>query len=480
MSKTKKASGGSPALNDLTRPHNMHRCQFRKRRDMASLCHYVWMRFFWFLQAGEPRVDLMVWEIGETINVRPASTAIDESNSEFRPSPPLTFEVWGYRQARKKINSQKRVSPAEISDQLESLEEELWDSMLQAIVEGLKYKHATESYRKYNPNELAFSAVATLNDTGLHQSDMTLVWKNDRGPTVATIRRRATAARGRPLPQGERELSPQKQHLKKLAGTRKRQAEAGRKYAAREKEKAEKRRPSVRRRLQKSIDTAMAAGPPSAAQAGIAKPRFPLCLDQGNQNERQVVPRVALERLVDIQVTYRWDNFDEYDNRIWEYNYALLDPALKKANVKRLGTLWNKFNRPQKMLFTFVSFVGQVDNGGVWQFLYNLPELSFAALETLTEIGATRLAGDYRRTLEEVLGKAATISKLRELAANERLTDQKRWAAFAQGYKELPSATRIEQYIFGNSFKAALFKRMSKCVESSLHLLGRISETSAA
>jgi hypothetical protein len=421
----------------------------------------------------------MVWEIGEWVNVRPASTAVDESNPAFRPSPPLTFEVWGYRQARNKVSNQKGASAQAIAAELKSLECELLESMQQAIVDGLAYKHATESYRKFNPEELPFTAVVTPHDAGLHQSDLTLAWKNDRGPTVPTIRRRAKAVQGRPLPQDERRPSPQKQHRKKLAETQKRQTEAAQKEAARRRKRTERQRPAARLRLSTRIDEVMAAMSTMATSVTEEKTSFPFSLDQGNQLRRLVLPKVELDRLVDIRLNYAWTEFDEYDNRVWEYCYALLDPAVKQAKVKRRGTLWGKMNRPQKTFLAFLEFVGQVDNGGVWQFLYNAPEFSFAALETFEEIGATRLAGDYRRTLEELIGKANSISKLRTLSNDERLSSAKRWAAFVSGYKELQTAKRIEKYIFTNRFKASLFKKMSDYIESSLHLLGRISETSA-
>lgn len=473
-------SGGRPPFSDLTRPQKMHRCQFRKARDMASTCRYVWIQFFWHLRAGDPRVDLIVWEIGERVNVRPASTCVDESQRDFRPTPPFTFEVWGYRQARKRIQRQKGLSGDQVDAGLRSLEHELWDGMLKAIVDGLNYKHATEACRKYNSGGQPFAAVATRDDQGLHRSELTLAWKNARGPSVAAIRRRVTASRGRTLPCDERELSPRKQHLEKLARTRKRQAEAAKKHAAREAANAEKRRPSVRRQMMKRVNQTTRELPQPASSSSLLQPCFPLSLDQGNQVERRVAPQVPLDRLVEIQLNYQWSDFDEYDNRVWEYSYALLEPALKQAKAKRLTTLWRKLNRPQKTFFTFLEFVGQVDNGGVWQFLYNSPELSFAALEAMEEIGARQLACDYHRVLEEMVGKAANVSHLRERAADEKLTDRRRWAAFVAGYKELTSAARIERYIFAGKFKAKLFRKMAVVVESTLPLFGRISETAAA
>src|SRR3954471_783291 len=131
-----------------------------------------------------------------------------------------------------------------------------------------------------------------------------------------------------------------------------------------------------------------------------------LVLDDGNQTDRIVAPTVDRATLDKIASTYKWSRFDIYDNRMWEYMYVLQDPVLKKVRTKRIKTLWLKLTRPQKVFYAFLIFAGETDNGGVWQFLFNYPELSIAALEAFDEIQAATLASDYRATLEEILGKA--------------------------------------------------------------------------
>src|SRR6478735_2364556 len=110
-----------------------------------------------------------------------------------------------------------------------------------------------------------------------------------------------------------------------------------------------------------------------------------LVLDDGNQTDLMVAPTVERATLDRIQSTHKWNRFDEYNNRMWEYMYALQDPVLKKVRAKRLRTLWLKLTRPQKVFYAFLAFAGQTDNGGVWQFLFNYPELSVAALEAFDE-----------------------------------------------------------------------------------------------
>jgi hypothetical protein len=157
-----------------------------------------------------------------------------------------------------------------------------------------------------------------------------------------------------------------------------------------------------------------------------------------------------------------------------EYVSHLIVPALKKAKIKNETKLWLKLNRAQKVFYTVLTFSGETDNGGVWQFLFNEPQLSVAALEAMEEIGESTLASDYKATLEELLGKAKTISEIRQKADDSNINTQKRWQAFAEGYREIASARKIEKYFFTRTYKKKLYKRISDYAESQLHLLAEV------
>src|SRR4051812_15050921 len=161
---------------------------------------------------------------------------------------------------------------------------------------------------------------------------------------------------------------------------------------------------------------------------------------------------------------------------MWEYMYAFQDPVLKKVRAKRLKTLWLKLTRPQKVFYAFLAFAGQTDNGGVWQFLFNCPELSVAALETFNEIQAATLASDYRATLEEILGKAESIADLRR-RANRHSPASEKWAAFAEGYNRLETPKAIEEYFFSKRFKKQIYRQMCDYIEQRLGMFAKIRES---
>jgi hypothetical protein len=155
-----------------------------------------------------------------------------------------------------------------------------------------------------------------------------------------------------------------------------------------------------------------------------------------------------------------------------------MNPALKNARAKAFTKLWVKLNRPQKVLMAMLSFIGQTDNGGVWQFLFNEPQLAIAALEAMQELGETRLARDYQAVLGEVLGKGQTISALRKKAIESKLSTGKGWRAFAKGYEQLTSARTIEKYFYTTSYKKKLHKRVADHVESHFPFHAEINEIS--
>jgi hypothetical protein len=97
-----------------------------------------------------------------------------------------------------------------------------------------------------------------------------------------------------------------------------------------------------------------------------------------------------------------------------------------------------------------------------------------AALEVFHEIGATKLARDYQATLEEVVGNAKTVSGLRKKFVSKKLDDAERWQAFAEGYEQASSASKIEKYFYTLKFKKQFYKQTCDFVEDSLSSFAQI------
>lgn len=458
------------ALNDLKKPirdHRYYKLKFRDRRDAQQKIGGMWNPFFLHTCGGDPWPDVAIWEIGSEVRLRPASTELDETHPQFQRPPEIAYLVTGYEAEQNRIRRRKGSDAATIAAELETLQAELRELLEPLIVQTFLQKRAQEAFAKWNPDRRPFSILATDVDNGLPQSQWRLLWKSDNGRSLRQIKTRVQRAQGKPPVEAAPTPTQWQIHKEKRKATlqreRKQHEQIRRKLAA----AVEKRKPAIRRKL---ADLPSAQSRPTKKATDYqASKRFLVSLDDGNQCDRILSIKVPLETLVEIQAKYPWSTFDEDDNRLWEYRYALLDPVLKKSRRLSFGLLWARLNRPQKTFYAFLAFDGDVTNGGIWQFLFNCPQLSLAALEALEQIGARQLAANYQKTLEELGGQADTIAKLRRRFEDQNLSTTKRWAAFVQGYDTVPSAKKIEQAYYTAKFKRPLYQSMAKYVEANLN-----------
>lgn len=141
-------------------------------------------------------------------------------------------------------------------------------------------------------------------------------------------------------------------------------------------------------------------------------------------------------------------------NKYWEKNQTHAD-------------FLNELTKEQRIYFTLINFESQVNNGGVYQFLFNYPELSILALEGMQETGMEKLATDYEIVLNEYFGKFDTIQDLYSKFQDNKSDWNKRFTAFAEGYKELPSAEKIEEYFYEESFVKTYQQDLTEYVKAN-------------
>ncbi|MEZ5056257.1 MAG: DUF4375 domain-containing protein [Saprospiraceae bacterium] len=191
-------------------------------------------------------------------------------------------------------------------------------------------------------------------------------------------------------------------------------------------------------------------------------------LDDGNQEKLILYSEIPQEELDSIQKKYSWDDYNKYDNRLWEYMTVFFDDVVSKSGIQEREELWLKLNRPQKVFWTFLAFSGDTDNGGIYQFLFNKPEFVLAADEMWKEIGMDQISSDYQKVLEELSGKKGEIAEIKETFKNGSQTNEERWIAFSDGYKEFESAKIIEDYYYEDAFKKECHKTAADYIETHL------------
>jgi len=195
-------------------------------------------------------------------------------------------------------------------------------------------------------------------------------------------------------------------------------------------------------------------------------------LDEGNQDKLIVASSKSMDWVEEIKSKYDWDNFDQYDNRMWEYMYKLFDEPVQQYGEKNPEStshdLWKELTRAQKVFWAFLAFNGDTDNGGVYQFFFNRPEFAFAVSEIWEELDMKQLQEDYQSVLKELFGKKLNLGE-RRMAFNDESVDwDKRWKAFSDGYKELKSTEKIEDYYYSKEFKKELYKRVADYIEDHI------------
>ena len=192
-------------------------------------------------------------------------------------------------------------------------------------------------------------------------------------------------------------------------------------------------------------------------------------ISEGNQNELIHYVEVKQSWLNAVQAKYNWEHFDEYDNRMFEYMDELFDVMTEqKLEQESYHDFWKKLTRSQKVFWAFLSFNGDMDNGGVYQFFFNKPEHSLSVLEVWEELKVEKLKLDYHQVLEEVVGKFDKIVELRQYFSDESHRWEQRWQAFTNGYNELKSTAVIESYYYNEYFKKELYWKMSEYIEANL------------
>ena len=209
----------------------------------------------------------------------------------------------------------------------------------------------------------------------------------------------------------------------------------------------------------------------SKGEAPIASSFDFYSINDGNQTQLIYAPNYNKEWFDELDKKYSWDKFGLYDNRYFEYMYNLFDtlPALAKGTYETDADFFSKLTRGQKVFYSTLVFGGEVDNGGVYQFFFNRPEFCFAALETFQELGPETLKQDYEKCLNEFIGMADSYAKRKTIANDPGINMEKRKKAFADGYKDIPSAKTIEDYFYNEEFKKMFYKRVVDYIDKNLN-----------
>ena len=165
------------------------------------------------------------------------------------------------------------------------------------------------------------------------------------------------------------------------------------------------------------------------------------------------LPVVEIDWHAKTELKYKDKEWSSYPNEYSEQAEKLCNDVYDKWNDEIThAEFLNQLTKEQRMYFALITFEAQVNNGGVYQFLFNYPDLSIITLDAMKSAKMEKLSSDYEAVLNEFFGKFETIKELNEKFQDENTTWDKRWNSFIDGYNELPSSATIENYFFNDKF----------------------------
>ncbi len=198
------------------------------------------------------------------------------------------------------------------------------------------------------------------------------------------------------------------------------------------------------------------------------KPKRLFSLSDGNQKELIISADATKEWLNSTKSKYDWNEFDEYDNLLWEYMYELFDKPVDKQADEDYWTLWNKLTREQKVFWAFLAFSGDTDNGGINQFIFNKPEFIIVVAEMWNELGLEKIASDYESFLKELSGKSGNLNEIKDHFTLDSDIWKKIVSPFSNEKIELNSAGKIENYFYDKEFRKEVYKKVADYIENNI------------
>lgn len=189
---------------------------------------------------------------------------------------------------------------------------------------------------------------------------------------------------------------------------------------------------------------------------------------ESNTESTDYLPLVDKEWLRNTEFKYLNKEWQSYPNEHTDQSEKLCNDVYRdwKGKISHSEFL-NKLTKEQRMYFSLINFEAQTKNGGVYQFLFNYPELAIITLEAMKVAKLDRLTDDYENVLNEFFGKFDTIQGLKNRFRDDNKKWDKRWDSFIEGYRELPTAEKIKGYYYDKEYQKEYQSAIVKFVKDN-------------
>ena len=198
---------------------------------------------------------------------------------------------------------------------------------------------------------------------------------------------------------------------------------------------------------------------------------FELVTLESESQSTEYLPKVPGKWLTEIETKYKSVDYKVHPNEYAEIMDKLCGDVYSQSKYWKQNLSHSEFLRKltkeQRIIFALANFEGQTNNGGVYQFLFNQPELSLIALDAMIITRMDTLAKDYEHVLHELFGKTETIGELKKKFQDNSRKWTSRWNAFVEGYNEIKSAEVIEGYFYDAEFINQFHKRIVEYIKAN-------------
>ncbi len=206
------------------------------------------------------------------------------------------------------------------------------------------------------------------------------------------------------------------------------------------------------------------------------KPTSFYSLNEGNQTDLLLFAEVSSEWLDTVNENFPWEKFEIYDNRFGEYMSILFDEVVWKSGIKDERELWTKLNYHQKIFGVFLASDGDIDNGGVDQFIFNRPEFMVVVIDLWRLLEMENLITDYLDVLKEFSKKWPDFE---DVVTQFGITPSGKGVKFPTLFPwdgSLKSSEKIEEYYYEEEFKKELYQKISDFIEKNFDKFTKIIE----
>jgi len=200
-----------------------------------------------------------------------------------------------------------------------------------------------------------------------------------------------------------------------------------------------------------------------------------LDITEGNQTELKYSSKISRQTLKAVQSKYSWeDDYSPFDNLSTAYNEMFIDSLFELARQSgdEDEVFFNKLTKPQKVMHVLSAFEGQVENGGIFQFFWNIPHFHMAVLQALDEIRAEDLKRKYNQVLEEFVPHFDMIEQLREQAAIDDF--EASVDLYNQGREKLIHTKWFDTEFYDKANQKQFHQRICTYVEKNIDLIAVI------